>query len=262
MKVILHIGLHKTGTSYLQKNIFPNLKDIHFGGRGNKLISKKENILISNESFSGIPYYKNEYTYFEQFEYSINKLNSLYKIDRVIIGFREPNSILKSFYKQFLHEQGTLHFDEFFGTSDECILKPDDFKFLEFYKLLITIFGDKNVFAFDHGDLIKEHDNFIKKLVQFLNTEITIVKPNMDFNKSVADNLEKYLISMNQFNASAGKKIGLDLYHPKLNRWNLTPRKILQIRLRRFGKDNYKLNFFPPEIKENWQELKSLIEIK
>jgi hypothetical protein len=59
-KIILHIGIHKTATTFLQEIVFPKIKSVHFERSSidiERLARKaKETLLISYESLSGRPW--------------------------------------------------------------------------------------------------------------------------------------------------------------------------------------------------------------
>ena len=64
-QMVLHVGLHKTATSFLQRRVFPRLEGIDFagyppmGGQTVKLVARRARpgvpLLMSDENLSGHP---------------------------------------------------------------------------------------------------------------------------------------------------------------------------------------------------------------
>ena len=169
-EIFVHIGFHKTGTTFLQRKIFPNLKNVNYVHNGKllNLVGSYEKVLISNEAFSGIPYHWNEKRYYEQFCSNIARLKSIFGNFKVIVGFREPSSMVNSFYKQFLHEGGVLTFEEFFGNHPEAVIQDEDLYFSRFYNHLRKNFDEEQLFCYDHSQLLYEPLRVISALLQFL----------------------------------------------------------------------------------------------
>ena len=135
MKVI-HIGLPKTGTTYLQKNIFPQIckeKKIlyflenrqvsvsindhivkRFSGDEVDSLNLPDNILISNENLvSSFPSLSNIS------EYADKNLIALEKI-KILITIRNPIDYLSSVYNQIL--KSYIINPEFF-FREQCLFK-------------------------------------------------------------------------------------------------------------------------------------------
>ena len=136
-KVLIHIGLHKTATSYLQQEVFPYLRQYELITRPytqcnfafNKLqladdilydkseiLKELENfgdkpLLISDESFSGLPYtcsYINRSTV-------ARRLKDLFPEASIMLFIRGQKSLIKSFRNQFIksHKYGFKDISEF-----------------------------------------------------------------------------------------------------------------------------------------------------
>ena len=59
-EIFIHIGMHKTGSSFLQNEIFPKL-DINYFRPKDEYIIKPGKNLISNESFMGNPFIDSDF---------------------------------------------------------------------------------------------------------------------------------------------------------------------------------------------------------
>jgi len=112
---ILHAGLHKTGSTYLQRSVFPKMKGIifihqHDFGRG-PLIPNGPNkpILFSSEAACGYPYPETP-------EFSPDRLLTncaLLGIDKVLLVKRDFHEWVLSLYFQTLNEGRTWRIEEF-----------------------------------------------------------------------------------------------------------------------------------------------------
>lgn len=211
-QIIFHIGLRKTGTTFLQSEVFPNLTNIDYGSK--KIITLAQSInniiLISNEGLSGIPYNtKNnkKISYLNQFKRSIKNLNLIFPEAKFIICFREPSSLILSNYKQYLHEGGTLSFDHFFNLNHTGLLDPKDFMFSRHLNFLLNNYDHNKFHIFLFKDILNHPKNTIKEIVKFIAPEN--VNENMNnintdnkkqANPSVLYTYEKGLIRFNKIN--------------------------------------------------------------
>jgi len=166
--IIFHVGLHKTGTTFLQRNVFYNMKNINFfctDGRqftGVKDIDKNKINLISNEWYSGDPHVSKDFT-----RYKIGlDIATKYPDSKVIVVFREKNSWMKSLYSQYIKNGGTYNFERW--KRDFFNEKYLDFKGYE--KFLQKNF--KKVLVLWFEDLRKNPDNFIKSICDFIGIKV------------------------------------------------------------------------------------------
>lgn len=219
--LVLHIGLHKTGTTFLQKNVYPYIKEIDF--LGNKFyhtsLAKNEQQvkLLSNEGLAGSPYKHPDF--FEQFKKNILYFESIFNQPSYVICFREPSSFIQSIYKQHLHEGGDKSFEEFLSLSNKSFLSKEDFKFTKFVKFIESKIPTDRLYIYHFDDfktnptgIIINQLNFIlekkfenKKLIEKL------VKINKRSNPSVPLKFEKTLIALNRLNKKTKKKMGFSL---------------------------------------------------
>lgn len=212
MKYLIHIGFHKTGTSFLQKKLFagniPGLTPIvpyNFDGISNgksaklfgaeiirevagnvrpnieqlkeklnnyKLPSEGYNV-ISNEALSGI----GKLSFAEKS--TIQKtLSNLFPDSKILIGIREQRSWIESLYYQYLRMGGTLSPRRYFELS-EINYFPNSFVGHHLYyshlvNQYITSFGRDNVFIYAHEDLVNTPFNVIDNIQKFLKLNLNV----------------------------------------------------------------------------------------
>ena len=168
MTKLLHIGLGKCGSTFLQKEIFPKLEKIintnyidvyknnFFKIRDFKtcLFENSKNIenllpndfIISNESL----FSKN--WEFSRIEKNFEYIKDNFSNDTVIlIIIRNPYDLLNSIYCQTIHEMR--------------IVKPDKFFYIDDKNMNIRVNDRFNLHNFDYSKLISLYKSYFKKVV-------------------------------------------------------------------------------------------------
>lgn len=151
MKVYLHIGLHKTGTTYLQLNVFPLLDGFHPVMLPPWRLLTKENltdtelqqykaeilkdwdgnkkIIISNEFFSG----KIEAFTKQETLIIFNNLQRLFPDAEILLVLRSPKGYFKSLYNFRLVTRGFCPFsmEQYFEKKRQFLVEKFDYIFLQ-----------------------------------------------------------------------------------------------------------------------------------
>ena len=195
-KIVFHIGLHKTGTTFLQKEVFPNIPDLNFLGKmGEELmdiiyqdilyfdekknkerIKKKINLnkinLVSNEALSGDP--QNGGFYRERI---LEKINECFPNSKIILFIRRQDEWAISNYKGSVRNGTNLSLKNFFlpaiEPSKSWIRRYPNptieiFKFYPYIKFMIELFGHDNCLILPYEILKKDHNVAINKLCEFI----------------------------------------------------------------------------------------------
>jgi len=126
-RIIIHVGLAKTGTTFLQTEIFPKL-DINYS-RYIILthIDIKPGInLISNEGLSiSIPHYVPHHT--DRIKI-LDMIKNLFPNAEIIIGMRTlDKSLINSYYSQYLRNGGTLKKDNYIKEYEKYFTSYIDY---------------------------------------------------------------------------------------------------------------------------------------
>ena len=189
--ILVHVGYHKTGTTFLQKEVF-NHAELPFNLIERSLIQKeiiRKNMfffnpdqtrnlfenkfkngcinVVSNEAFIGSPH-AGGYTSYDNFL----KLKSLFPGAKILICIREQNDMILSTYKQYIKTIGTLNLNKYILPFKQSCFLPE-FNLLHFcYDKLIdaymNAFGKKNVLVLPY-ELIKANpEEFLKRIFEFL----------------------------------------------------------------------------------------------
>jgi len=157
--VIIHVGLQKTGTTFLQEEIFKKMnvryiRDISFT---NLCFKRDKKTIIANETLSGDPY-SNKIDRFKV----IDNLHKLFPDAKIIVGVRNWRDMMGSLYSQYIRNGGC-------GYDTLLLFNIREYSFYEEYiEHIQSLFKDVFVYNYD-WDLKKEHkEAFIIRLCDFI----------------------------------------------------------------------------------------------
>ncbi|MCU4165573.1 hypothetical protein [Carboxylicivirga caseinilyticus] len=218
-KLVIHIGYHKTGTTFLQNNIFSKTKEINYLGQPfvnmdikkffqdlkdchdllfdkNVFIQRFDRIianidqpgkptLISLESIhSGIDWWGRELVVMA------NRIRQVFPNAKILIGIREQTSYIESLYKEYIVHGGRINWNYFLYHSHyfKYHLLPKLYydKVIELYYYL---FKKDNVHVYLHEELKNDANNTLTLINRFIginksNFEITSVYEGMSKKQS------------------------------------------------------------------------------
>lgn len=176
-EIIVHIGLHRTGTTFLQKDVFEKIKDINyiFDDALHRIHIEEGINLISNEGLSlSMPH---------SFVYRIQVLDflkTLFPDAKIILGFRDTDKWLKSCYYRYVISGGQLSFDWYLKHYKDNIIDFDKYEF-EVKKRF------KHVYIYTQEDLVKNREGVINGMCNFIGCEVPkykVVRRNVSLSGS------------------------------------------------------------------------------
>jgi hypothetical protein len=236
-QAVFHVGLHKTATTFLQMQIFPQLVGVGFvppPARVRSILAlagSSSTLVVSDEGLSGIPF---EPGWLAQFEANMRGLARLHPGAGIIIGFRSHADLIRSIYKQYLHEGGTEGAGVVFGTSGSgSLLQPEDLSFSARLDLLARLFDDR-VFVYTQEEIRDELPRFVRDLETFLgarhlSTEIVRSDP---LNVGVGSRQAELLRRLNKLNRTLrGSRVLPTLNNRLFRKLAIDPRTLCQRRL-------------------------------
>lgn len=184
MRVFIHIGLHKTGTTYLQYNIFPSLKEFHYVQLPpwriltNNTLTETElsnykseilkdwdhqkDLIISNEFFSGeIEKFTKQKTVV-----ILTNLKKLFPDAQIILVLRNPLGYFKSLYNFRVVSRGfcTKSISRYYDQNKKYFLEKFDYEFL--LKEVELRFNKANVIKYEQINDNNQYVAFICKALQ------------------------------------------------------------------------------------------------
>ena len=229
--LFIHVGLQKTGTTFLQNNVFPKWKDLCYVQHGASFehllrMDETKTNLVSREGFSGPIFASHEYR-----DFILKKLSNFFPHARILISFRRHDSYLVSCYKQYLHKGGTLPFERFFDIeNDRGFIRRDDFLFRRKIESIEKHFK-REPFVFLYEEIKGNFDNLIKDMSQLFRAEgppVNNVHRNY-YNRGVKYYAAKLLIQLNKLNKTELNPRGLvSLENRFTNALKIDPRRICQ----------------------------------
>jgi hypothetical protein len=167
-KAVFHIGLHKTGTTFLQQAVFPELDEFHLVRQMQDVrqlfsISPKDRLLVTHEGLSENPF---EGSWRREFKMYVRGISRFFSDSTCILGFRRHDRLVRSLYKQYLHEGGTRDVTELFAPDGSGRIHPDESFFEQRLSFAQEHFSD--VFVYTQEGLREDLGGFLKGLIDFL----------------------------------------------------------------------------------------------
>lgn len=176
--IVVHVGLPRAGSSFLQHLVFPNMNNVNLVNRDflYGCFSDDKINLISNEIISYNDRVKR-----------IHVIKKLYPDARIIFIRRKIDTWIKSLYSSFLEDTGNdfINFLEFEYRFVDC--EPS---FDEYINLLKSLFED--VLVLDFEKLIKDNVGFVQDICDFIGCDFPEYK-NKAINKRLSKNSMKII---------------------------------------------------------------------
>lgn len=196
---LIHIGYHKTASSWLQENLFdnpetnfqrffpqseirdrlimPNALDF----KANDVIDYYKSItteapsdrisVLSNERLSGNPHSGG----YDSKEIA-DRLKQCFPEAKILIVIREQKSAIASSYTQYLRVGGPCSLEDYLEPSNQNLptvplFSYDHFNYLRLIKYYIELFGMGNVLVLPYELFAKDAKAFCSKICNFANSE-------------------------------------------------------------------------------------------
>jgi len=180
MNFIFHIGLHKTGTTFLQKEVFPKLENLHVVQQSHNIrrlfgVPKEKRVLVTHEGLSGNPFGG---AWLEEFESYVRGITSIFPDAACIIGFRRHDLLIRSLYKQYLQEGGTRGLEVLFSVDGSGRIKTKDLSYRHRLEFIRKHFSSVHLYA--QEQMKNKPDSSLNSLLHFL-----------DINCACKENIEK-----------------------------------------------------------------------
>ncbi len=197
---LIHIGLHKTGTTWLQNSILPQAKHglAHWNNQlrlGNKFreifLTYKADFdakairtyydnqrtagnndglvpVISSERLSGNPHLGG----YDRYEIA-NRLAAMFPEARIAIGIREQRSMIRSCYSQFVNGGGLMRLEDYIKdkTGRGPSFTLNHFRYDALLDLYGGLFGKENVVVLPYEELRSDPVAYLNRLMRFCKLE-------------------------------------------------------------------------------------------
>lgn len=202
-ETIIHIGYHKTGTTFLQRQVFPALKanlvmapDVAYIAKSKDynperfveilksqyILDKYERTVISQEALSGRAASSADWN-----EYLIaRRLYQTFPNAKFLIVIRNQLEYVLSLYTFRVVKRGLERRN--LSTYLEQIFKDSLQERLQYDKLVkhyIHLFGKENILVLAYEQLNEDHDRFVSEILKFMNINDMIEYNPQKVNKGV-----------------------------------------------------------------------------
>ena len=183
MEIYIHIGLEKTGSTFLQRNVFPNLKDVNYVSQWTS--SNREKLLLS-------PVYDDKINLFSDEIFSLhdsqethrcsrveiaNRLHKIFPYANIILVLRDKEDWMRSLHRQYTTNTPNVSFNKWYDT----VFVQDDLDYDGYVNHLKSLFND--VFILQYETLKNNPDEFVKQICNYIGVPVPVYK-NEFVNKS------------------------------------------------------------------------------
>jgi hypothetical protein len=192
MQPLVHIGYHKTGTTWLQQEVFsrPTVGFSQVGGaqrliavnafsfRPRKVRNQLERRIaevrdvgltpvLSSERLSGAPHFGGYDS-----EIIADRLAAVLPNARIMVVIREQKEMFLSIYKQYIRRGGAASLRQYLATPRDGYWMPQfRFEYLEYHRLISRyqdLFGVRNVLVLPYELLRARPEDFLAKVSEFV----------------------------------------------------------------------------------------------
>ena len=184
-QIFIHVGIHKTGTTFLQKEVFPKIAGINYVfrvGLDTTIVPGKIN-LLSDENLDGGSY--RLFNSKSRYDIAIN-LHKMYPSAKIIICIRSEFDWLKSAWKQYTLSYYGYSFGEYCYRLGNARVETDGYIIF-----LRTLFDD--VLVCDFEDLKKDPKAFVKRICDFMGVEAPEFE-NKKYYQSITDGQAAFIV--------------------------------------------------------------------
>ena len=193
-EIYFHVGLPKTASTFLQRNVFPRLEGIEYV---KKHSFHKYNRYVENTSHSKILFSTELNIGKKRTNEKIRKFAQSYPDARPIILLRRHDRWIRSKYKQHIRKHGWLSFDEFFNIQDTGKVKVYELYYKDKVDFLNGLFNHPAVVLFQE-ELLDDPWKAIDRICRITGT--TYAKESIDTNRVKPSYSTKQLKAMRRFN--------------------------------------------------------------
>lgn len=201
----IHVGIHKTATTFMQKHFFPSLtgitylslRDKHGGflqylrntddfdfdaSKARDLFYKVSQsaetsaaILVSHEGFCGSPWDGAALR-----KRNCDRLAATFPEARIVVVLRNQRALLQSLYLQYIKTGGSAHWREFLTANRHPLINSASYyRFGEYVQYLFNLFGKEQVDILLYEDFLQDPADWLTKWCNLLDIPEDSWNPNI-----------------------------------------------------------------------------------
>jgi hypothetical protein len=227
-----HVGLHKTGTTFLQGEVFPRLNGIQYLRWRNLeyliRLDETNRYLVSCEGLSG-----RTFAGLDERRTGLSRLAQMFPRARVIIGVRRHGDFLASLYSQYLRYGGTESFSGFLDPNrqrDRFPFNRMEVSFRTIVESTQDAFGVAPL-VFDMAEMFRSPETFLDELCTYTGSVPGNALAAFEAPPRNATLRRWQGHTLRRINQHVGARLTLDgrnRPYGKLARWRLDPPTLLQ----------------------------------
>ena len=189
-EIYFHVGLAKTGSTFLQKNFFPYLKNIKYINTHDYINSID---IINKTNYKS---YLISREFDKQFEREIKKFISYFPDTKIIVVFRRHDQWIASQYKRSVKNGWHWSFKNYYNINNKGIWKNSDLTYMNKLKI-IKKYSKSKPLILKFEELKKDPFNYLNKISnytdsKYLKTQILLKNVHKSYS-------EKQLIFLKKF---------------------------------------------------------------
>ena len=189
-EIYFHVGLAKTGSTFVQNNFFPKLKNIkyistHKYKRCIDIIKKTnyKSYLISRE-------------FDRKLDEEVRKVLKHFPQTKIIIVFREHKKWISSQFKRYSKNGWHWDFEEFYNNENTGYWKRDDMIYFDKLKI-ISKYSKSRPLVLNFDELKTNPHSYLEKISNFTNSNY--IKDDISLNVVHKSYSEKQLVFLKEF---------------------------------------------------------------
>ena len=189
-KIFFHVGLAKTGSTFLQQNFFPKLQNIKY------ISTHKYRKCIDIIKRTNYDSYLISREFDRQLEGEVKKILSHFPETKIIIVFREHKKWISSQFKRFSKNGFHFKFEDFYNNNNSGYWKNEDMLYVN--KLsIINKYSKHNPLVLNFDELKKNPHSYLSKIADYTNS--SYIKNSISLNVVHKSYSEKQLVFLKSF---------------------------------------------------------------
>ena len=188
--IYFHVGLAKTGSTFLQNNFFPKLKNIKY------ISTHKYRRCIDIINNTNYDSYLISREFDRQLEGEVKKILNHFPETKIIIVFREHKKWISSQFKRFSKNGYHFKFEDFYNNTNSGYWKNEDMIYIDKINI-IKKYSKYDPLVLNFDELKINPHSYLTKISEYTNSNYS--KSNISLNVVHKSYSEKQLIFLKGF---------------------------------------------------------------
>jgi hypothetical protein len=226
-RLFIHVGLPKTGTTFMQEHVFPAFTGIKFLGKAKSvsiddmLADDRRKYLMSSEHLLGCPFLIDG-EWAATFRSNAVRLAERFPQARILLSLRKHEGLLSSYYKEHISKPNRPRYPtlpEYFDVeNDKGMVRRQDLRFRDLVGHLERCFG-RPPFVFFQEEIRDRFPALLADLAAYLDEPVPVLADGLakkTVNPGVNYYQAKLLVLLNRLDSRMSRIRGLPTLHNRL----------------------------------------------